>query len=345
MTILINRDIPRTMNIAGLEYLGKMARSVPENGIIVEVGPLYGSATWVLAQNSHPSVKVISIDTWEPAPWISNLVRKFPDCLPFSKEAFLHYTQDCENVEAVQGWSPTVMQGRDEPINLFFDAATRGDPGFSESLAHYVPQVIPGGIVCGDDFAAGWPDIVRNVYSLGEEFGTSPEVSGRVWSLLKPEQGGETRTVYDVVGDHSNHDLMVSTKTVNGQWQDGVPNVWAGKLHQFEMLNGLKIELQEDQAEIAELGGQYQLKDIEGGVSEWTPFGLAAEMEKPIVAIRAHLTGQKTRDVAIDYQVCGIDLKKRKTRNSKNYSDGEWATIEGGTAPVAAVRIACKKAA
>ena len=43
-------------------------------------------------------------------------------------------------------------------------------------------------------------------------------------------------------------------------------------------------------------------------------------------------------------RACVTNLKKRKTRNSKNFRDGEWASIEGGTSPVAAVRVACIKA-
>jgi len=345
MSILINKEIPRTMTLAGLEYLGRMARAVPENGVIVEIGPLFGSSTWVLAKNSHPSVKVISVDTWEPAPWIDKIEAKFPGCVPFSKESFLHYTQDCDNVEAVQGWSPQVMAGRDEPIDMFFDDATHGDPGFTESLEHYVPLVKPGGIICGDDFASGWPDIVKNVYKLGDSIGGTPEVCGRVWSLIKPDEAGNISTVYDVVGGLNDLDLKVTTKSVSGEWRDGVPHMWAGKLHQFEMLSGLKIELKEQTPDLANLSGQYQLKDIEGQVSEWTQFGEFAEMEKPIVAMRAHMTGAKTSSVGVDYQICGIDLQKRKTRNSRNSSDGDWATLEGGKSPVAAVRIACKKAA
>ena len=35
----INLDIPRTMTLSGLHYLAKLAQSVPENGIICEIGP------------------------------------------------------------------------------------------------------------------------------------------------------------------------------------------------------------------------------------------------------------------------------------------------------------------
>ncbi len=107
MAIRINKDIPRTMTMAGLEYLGRLSKCVPENGTIVEIGPLFGSSTWVLAKNAHPSVKVISVDTWEPQPWIDKIEAKFPGCKPFSIEAFKYYTQDCENVTAVQAGAPT----------------------------------------------------------------------------------------------------------------------------------------------------------------------------------------------------------------------------------------------
>src|SRR5579871_61910 len=114
--IKINRDIPYTMTLYGLEYLGRMARAVPKNGLIVEVGPLFGSSTWVLAQNCDPSVRVISIDTWEPQPWIDTIEEKFPGCKHFSKAAFDFYTADCPNVTAIQGFSPEVMGDFNETI-------------------------------------------------------------------------------------------------------------------------------------------------------------------------------------------------------------------------------------
>ena len=129
------------MTSDGLEYLGRIARSVPENGVIVEVGPLFGSSTWVLAKNAHPSVQVYSIDTWEPAPWIDKVEAKYRNCKPFSKEAFLHYTKDCPNVTAIQGWSPDIVKDWDLPIDVFFDDATHGDPGFTENMNFLLPFV------------------------------------------------------------------------------------------------------------------------------------------------------------------------------------------------------------
>ena len=54
-----------------------------------------------------------------------------------------------------------------------------------------MPFVKDDGILCGDDYASGWPGIVRVVNALGASRGVRPWVAGRCWVLLK-EGGAKT---------------------------------------------------------------------------------------------------------------------------------------------------------
>lgn len=325
--IRINPDIPRTMTLGGLEFLGRLARTVPKGGTIVEVGPLFGSSTWVLAKNADPSVRVISIDTWQPQDWIKSIQEKFPGSKPFSKEAFLHYTNDCPNVQAVQGMSPNVMKGWNEPIDLFFDDATHGDPGFTDSLAFYLPKLREGAIACGDDYAAGWPDIVAAVTRLARQWKTVPEVSGRVWALVKPSSTSKTMSVYEKVGLFSPYDLSVSIRMRNGETITYPPLSWSGHLHRSTQIQAIKIDWATGQP--GKLSGVYQLTDANGGLSPWILFGQWAETSASAINFRAHLVGNSSEKLKLSYQICNVIQGRKQivTRNTKAFKDGQWTDL------------------
>lgn len=234
------------MSADGLTYLGRMARSVPKNGVIVEVGPLFGSSTWVLAKNAHPSVRVFSIDTWEPAPWIEKIEEKYRGCLPFSKQAFLHYIKDCPNVTAIQGWSPDVVKDWSLPIDMFFDDATHGDPGFSENVDFFLPFVKPGALLCGDDYSDRWPDIVSVVDRLGARWGTVPEVSGRVWALRNPNDQGAShqQILQNLPAGEQKPSITLTTQTRDGREYQLSNEVWSGALHKNIPLSSIQMSLE-----------------------------------------------------------------------------------------------------
>ena len=326
--VLVNRDIPRTMTLQGLEFLGHLAKTVPENGVIVEVGPLFGSSTWVLAKNAHPSVKVVSIDTWQPQPWIKQVEDKFPGCKPFSKEAFEFYTKDCPNVVPYQGWSPQIMATWDEPIDLFFDDATHGGVGFKQSLDFYLPKLKAGGIAVGDDFASGWPDIVREVTHQGEEWRTRPEVIGRVWAMVKPAAGKAAPSVYSKAGPYGEFDLAISVRMQDGEVVENVCSAWAGKLHQPERIVGVKIDWAKKRKD--GLTGVFQTRAAGNDSSNWTPFGGWNEAQAPITSFRGHLVGEGSASASLSYQTCQVVKTKKGqvNRNSKAFRHGQWTKLE-----------------
>lgn len=332
--ILINKEIPRTMTLAGLNYLGHLARTVPKNGLIVEVGPLFGSSTWVLAKNADPSVRVISIDTWEPAPWIDAVEAKFPGCKNFSKDAFLYYTRDCPNVTAVQGYSPGIMGDWNETVDLFFDDATHGNPGFTESLNFFLPKLRPGGVASGDDYASGWPDIVNGVSALGREWGARPEIIGRLWAIVKPGGGAARQSVYQVAGPYSAHDLAVSVRTTEGETINCTPGAWAGHLHQHKMIDAVKIDWATPRTD--GLSGCYQVMNKTGVSSKWAKFGEWANGTGAIRAFRGHLIGAQNAETQLGYQACCVINGKRNkiyTRNTRAFREGGWTELEAPAKP------------
>jgi len=343
MKIKTNPKIPSTMTNEGLDYLGRLARSVPENGVIVEIGPLFGSSTWVLAKNCHPSVKIYSIDTWEPAPWITNNVEsKFRGCKPFSKEAFLHYTKDCPNVTAIQGWSPSVVADWDQPIDLFFDDATHGDPGFSENVNFFLPFVKEGAYLCGDDYSNGWPDIVRVVDEFANKWGVHPEVSGRVWAVQKPQSDNTiSQKVYeDISTSDSSPKVSINCKTLSGAVYDLSDGVWSGAIHKKDRLSEISIA---QNWSIPDLAIEWELRDSNG--KKHGPFNstdkFTCEPDTWITDIRLCLTGKNSKNYSVEYQTafCWHKGGGKRYPVSSLQKNGAWITSDHPKVAITAIKV------
>ena len=52
-----------------------------------------------------------------------------------------------------------------------------------ENFNFYKPFFGKNTIICGDDFAYGWPDIVKNVRQLSEKYKKNFYVIGRLWAM------------------------------------------------------------------------------------------------------------------------------------------------------------------
>lgn len=315
--IKINLDIPRTMTLDGLRYLGALARTVPEGGTIVEIGPLYGSSTWVLSKNAHPSVRIVSIDTWEPQDWIP---RRLPEAPEFGIEAFKSFVADCPNVEPIQGFSPACVQGWSDSVDLIFDDATHGDPGFSENINFFLPHLREGGIVCGDDFAAGWPDIIRVVKKLAADWGTRPEVAGRVWAINKFGAKSGYDTVYERLPGRTGGDLFLEAEMASGETIASPPNVWCGALHGNDPILALRARRADGANPGVLVQGQYP----DGSETPLMELAAGARFDGPLANIRFELAEDAPRKRPLAYQVSEVEPASGKSINSATSRAGAW---------------------
>jgi len=115
---ILNLSIPGQMTETELHRLMELARRVPPGGIIVEVGCLYGFSSWHISKACQPGVTLFCVDPWERAKWIVDLVEKLQDAPPFSKQAFAHFTRDCDDILIIQGYSPQIARGWKLGIDL-----------------------------------------------------------------------------------------------------------------------------------------------------------------------------------------------------------------------------------
>lgn len=183
---MLNRSIPGQMSDQELLRLMQLARMVPENGIIVEVGCLYGLSSWHLAKACAPGVTIFCIDPWRPEKWVTDLVERPQNAPPFSREAFARFTADCNNIVMVQGYSPDIARGWKIPIDLYVEDAVHANPILQRNLNFWGQRVRPGGVISGHDYTPEWPDVIKEVNALANGLQSQITLVDTLWSVEKP---------------------------------------------------------------------------------------------------------------------------------------------------------------
>lgn len=225
---------PRTMTLSGLKFLQALAAQ-RRSGSYLEIGPLFGSSTRAIAAGrSDAAVPIHTIDTFAPAPWIRKRLG-----MELSRAAFDSYNGDLENLHVHEGFAPDVVrQHWREPIGFYFDDATHGDPGWSANYNFFAPFFTDDTIVCGDDFASGWPDIVRNVYRISAELGAKLFVIGRVWAFALGNEARLCAAAHAAFPRLRGFDLTV---THQGRAHHNIAASWSWGLHQPAALSAFQL--------------------------------------------------------------------------------------------------------
>lgn len=248
---------PQTMTNHGLSFLEQLAGKC-ETGVILEIGPLFGSSTNALARGRQPGVAIHTIDTFENAPWVHKRTGE-----DLSRAAFDKYTAHIDDLVVHQGYSPTVVEDSwTDTIGLYFDDATHGNPNWLESFDFFAKSFADDVIMCGDDFASGWPDIITNVYDLRDRLGCTLYVIGRVWALTSERQNRIEEAVDSVFPN-----LSGSTVTVY-RGDDKVTTkaaVWSDGLHTPFAIDGFSIESDKLDATFVTYSGDSEVSRVPVG--------------------------------------------------------------------------------
>ncbi len=305
----MNDTTPRTMTLAGLQFLQALA-SKRQSGCYLEVGPLFGSSTNAIdAGRSSTSVEIHTIDTFEAAPWVRQRLG-----LDLSREAFDRYTKKIKNLHVHQGFAPDIVTDSwSEDIGFYFDDATHGDPGWTNNYNFFSRFFTKDAIICGDDFAGGWPDIVQNVYRITEAAGLKLFVIGRVWAFTAENDHRISDAIHDAFPKLKAFDLEVQHKD---QTRRNIAASWSWGLHKPEAIketvlhapNGFEIEV--------DMERQDGTRDrVNWGKEPWRPLG-AKSLEFTL-----------PEDYAI--QFC-VKSSEGKTQNTKDLRSGAQLELQPG---------------
>jgi len=181
-----NLEVPGQQGEFELRAIELVSSLVPENGLAVEIGSLFGRSAWAWGKSVPQSARVVCVDPWEPSPGSTPLEQRYG--VSYSIETFKKFTGDCPNVEAIQGYSPDIVGGWNEPIDLFFEDAVHRNPIFERNIEFWSALLKPTGIACGDDYRPRYPDIVNGVNKLAKRLGRSIITVDFFWCLLPDER-------------------------------------------------------------------------------------------------------------------------------------------------------------
>ena len=154
---MYNLDIDGYMSELELIQIEKWASEVPESGLIMEVGCLYGRSAFTWASSCHPSVKVFCVDFF----YDINTDLDFQDI-------FDENTKNLANLVTIKTFSPYFQYSKytDKMLDVFFLDAAHNNPFDWDNIKFALYKLKPGGILCGHDYHESWPDVVENVKRL-----------------------------------------------------------------------------------------------------------------------------------------------------------------------------------
>lgn len=181
------------MKESELQVLEQLASTVPDNGVIVEIGSCFARSSVCWAK-SAPHATVYCVDTFSDQDWVceaqySNNYDIIHGCprtgeIYNTKKEFIKNTKDIPNIVMIEGNSPHVEYNGKE-IDLFFLDALHMNPNDWDNLCHWIPLCKPNAIICGHDMVDDFPDVQNNVWRLEKLLNKNVTLysNGTVWSF------------------------------------------------------------------------------------------------------------------------------------------------------------------
>lgn len=178
-------EIPGWMAPKDLDVIAELSRSVPYDGLIVEVGSWMGQSTEAWALNTK--ARIIAIDLWEwmpkeysgPGEASVNLAGD-----PYGQ--FRNYTKHMLNIFPLRRESSGGEWLYGNADIVFIDAMHR-NPWIGQDIRFWEEKVKPGGIICGDDYSDMFPDVKSESAACAKRLGTDLETPGtKFWIVRKP---------------------------------------------------------------------------------------------------------------------------------------------------------------
>lgn len=173
--------IPGQTDNRELDIIYEWAKTVPENGVIVELGSLFGRTAMALVEGSHPSTKIYCVDHFEKFVNTSTKMLAIPDSTfwnvgqTYDKEAeFAKNMQGCSNVIPLK-LKPEhnkVYPYDGELIDLLFIDSAHKNPDDIMNIIYYKKFLKPGALICGHDYTNLFPDVITNVRILEKMYDT-----------------------------------------------------------------------------------------------------------------------------------------------------------------------------
>lgn len=187
-------SIPGATTDRELDVIYEWARTLHENGVIVELGSLFGRTAMAFVEGSHPSTKIYCIDYFDTFVNTSTKMNEAPGGefwnigQTYDKEAeFTKNMQGCSNVIPLklEAEHNKVYPYEGELIDILFLDCAHRNPDDLMNIMYYKKFLKPGGLICGHDYNEGFPDVITNVRVLEKMYGTKAMLykHGNLWAI------------------------------------------------------------------------------------------------------------------------------------------------------------------
>lgn len=178
-------DIPGQVNIHQLRAIELVASLAPRDGVIVEVGSLFGRSSWAWGA-SAPQATVYCIDPWQGNQGVALMEARLG--IKYGVEQFIEHTKDLPNVKPMQGYSPQDFKNWDKPVDIYYEDAVHVNPILKANLDFWSAKVKPTGVICGDDYRPRFPDVRAGAEGLAKALGRELILVDYFWCLLPSEE-------------------------------------------------------------------------------------------------------------------------------------------------------------
>ena len=186
-----NKNILGHMSESELTVIEDWARSVTENGVIVEIGTFFGRSAVCWAMTAPKSVKIYCGDVWPESLTLTGYNYRMPWYAPKPNynynlwQDFKDNVKEFSNIIPMRGLCPQEIKYPGDPIDIFFLDAAHTNPSDWENLEYFLQFMKPSGMICGHDYSSDWPDVVENVHKLESMLNRKAKIhaNGWLWSI------------------------------------------------------------------------------------------------------------------------------------------------------------------
>ena len=181
--ILLNDTIPGWTGSGELTNLASLAEQVPDHGVIVEIGSMFGKTAMCLSQ-SAPTCSIHCYDLWPGNVEIPFDGNEYINSI----DTFKEFTKSCENIFPRRINSVVDLEYTTNSVDMVFIDAAHKNPWDWEYIEYFLQKLKPKGILCGHDYYENqFPDIRENIRRLEiilKKPVTLYPVDGSVWSFI-----------------------------------------------------------------------------------------------------------------------------------------------------------------
>jgi cephalosporin hydroxylase len=163
-------DYSRIHAIPEIDSLLEIAKSLPPNPVIVEIGTYLGGTTVRLAEARLDAI-ITTIDccdhgdNWnEPYnEYVQTYVVEQVLKDKVSKQHLLNNISRFDNITFVQGYSPECASDWNSGIDLYFEDGDHGNPNLYKNLEFWSKFVKVGGYLVAHDYCDDCPEVIEEI--------------------------------------------------------------------------------------------------------------------------------------------------------------------------------------